>query len=104
MEAEDRAADAARVRQAGRACRAIYVGTDSVIAGLNSLSGATADAGMARGRHGIAMLGRIGRDVKREAGPRRAPLRLVQRSRGRGVPRGSHGHIRLAACRPAVRT
>lgn len=53
-----------------RACREIYVGTDRVIAGLNSQSGATADAGMARVRHGIAMLRRVDREVKRAARPR----------------------------------
>jgi hypothetical protein len=51
------------------ACRVIYVGTDRVISGLNTLSATTADAGIARLRHGVAMLRRIGDEVKRAARP-----------------------------------
>jgi len=56
-------------RQTIHACRLIYVGTDAVIAGLNTLSSTAADAGMARVRHGVAMLRRIGREVRRAARP-----------------------------------
>lgn len=67
----DTPADLARARRETiRACRVIYVGTDRVVDGLNSLSGATADAGMARVRHGVAMLRGVGREVKRAARPR----------------------------------
>jgi hypothetical protein len=52
-----------------RACRLIYVGTDGVISGLNTLSSTTADAGIARVRHGDAMLRQIGHEVKRAARP-----------------------------------
>lgn len=57
-------------RQTIRACRVIYVGTDAVISGLNALNRTTADAGIARVRHGVAMLRRIGHEVKRAARPR----------------------------------
>jgi hypothetical protein len=56
-------------RQTIRACRLIYVGTDGVISGLNTLSGTTADAGIKRVRQGVAMLRRIGHEVKRAARP-----------------------------------
>jgi hypothetical protein len=56
-------------RQTIHACRVIYVGTDGVISGLNTLSSTTADAGIARVRHGVAMLRRIGHDVRRAAQP-----------------------------------
>lgn len=56
-------------KQTVHACRLIYVGTDGVISGLNTLSSATADAGIARVRHGVAMLRRIGHEVKRAARP-----------------------------------
>ena len=56
-------------RQTIHACRLIYVGTDRVISGLNTLRGTTADAGIARVRHGVAMLRRIGNDVERAARP-----------------------------------
>ena len=56
-------------RRTIHACRLIYVGTDRVIAGLNRLSSTTADAGIARVRHGVAMLRRIGHEVKRAARP-----------------------------------
>jgi hypothetical protein len=66
----DTPSELAKARQQTiRVCRLIYV-TDKVIGGLNSLSSATANAGMARVRHGLAMLRRIGREVKRAAGPR----------------------------------
>jgi hypothetical protein len=52
-----------------RACRLIYVGTDGVISGLNTLSSTTADAGIARVRHGVATLRQIGHEVKRAARP-----------------------------------
>jgi hypothetical protein len=61
----DTPSELAKARQQTiRVCRLIYVGTDKVIDGLNSLSSATANAGMARVRHGLAMLRRIGRQVK----------------------------------------
>jgi len=56
-------------KQTIRACRLIYVGTDGVISGLNTLSSTTADAGIRRVRQGVAMLRRIGHEVKRAARP-----------------------------------
>jgi hypothetical protein len=56
-------------RQTIHACRLIYVGTDRVISGLNTLSATTADAGIERVRHGVAMLRRIGHEVRRAAQP-----------------------------------
>jgi hypothetical protein len=56
-------------RQTIHACRLIYIGTDVVISGLNTLSSTTADAGIARVRHGAAMLRRIGHEVRRAARP-----------------------------------
>lgn len=52
------------------ACREIFVGTNGFVAGLNSLSPARANAGIARIRHGVASLRRIAREVKRAAEPR----------------------------------
>ena len=56
-------------RQTIDACRQIYIGTDRVISGLNTLNSTTADAGIARVRHGVAMLHRIAHEVRRAARP-----------------------------------
>jgi len=61
---------AAARRRTLSACREIFIGTNGVVAGLNSLSPARADAGIARIRHGVASLRRIARQVKRAAQPR----------------------------------
>jgi hypothetical protein len=50
------------------ACRAIYVATDRVVAGMNTQSAATADAGVTALRDGLDRLRRIGRELKRAAG------------------------------------
>ncbi len=56
-------------RQTIHAFRLIYVGTDRVISGLNTLSSTTANAGITRVRRGVAMLRRIGHDVRLAARP-----------------------------------
>jgi hypothetical protein len=58
----------ARRRTLG-ACREIFIGTSKFIAGLNSLSPAQGNAGLARIWDGVASLRRIAREVRRAAQP-----------------------------------
>ena len=52
------------------ACRAIYLATDGVVAGLNAQSTSAAAAGLARVRKGVQRLRRIERELKQAATPR----------------------------------
>ena len=60
---------AAARRRTLSACRVIFVGTNEFVAGLNSLSPARANAGLARIWHGVASLRRTAHMVKRAAQP-----------------------------------
>jgi hypothetical protein len=51
------------------ACRAIYVGTDRVIQGLNAQSATAVSAALQRVRQGLSLLMRAGHEVDRAATP-----------------------------------